>query len=386
MRRLPALATAIAVLLLVPASASAQTAPSITLSASADRIVFGQDVTLSGTVSDGPEGTAVEIVNADGTSVASVTTDGWEAFSATIAPEGSNAYRAVVGDASSDAVRVQVRAVVSVRMSPVRLFDSVTVRGTVAPAREGRRVEVTLTRGGHAVDMKRVAMGSRGGFHATMRIPEPGTYRVRASFVAAGDLLRGVATSQADATPLPHLSLGDSGAFVRLLEQRLVELDYRLAQATDGRYDFRTADAVVAFHKVQRMNRTFVVDAATWRRLVDPLEPHAKRTWRGFHFEVDQTRQVLYTVEDGDITNVLHVSTGAGGATHDGTFRVWRKIAGFSGNHLYYPSYFDGLRALHGWTEVPTYAASHGCVRIPYWNAKWVYALADYGTRVVVYH
>jgi lipoprotein-anchoring transpeptidase ErfK/SrfK len=80
------------------------------------------------------------------------------------------------------------------------------------------------------------------------------------------------------------------------------------------------------------------------------------------------------------------VSTGAGGATRDGSFRVHRKLAGFSANHLYYPSYFDGLRAMHGWTEVPTYAASHGCVRIPYWNAVWVYERAAYGTRVVVYH
>jgi lipoprotein-anchoring transpeptidase ErfK/SrfK len=65
---------------------------------------------------------------------------------------------------------------------------------------------------------------------------------------------------------------------------------------------------------------------------------------------------------------------------------VFRKLAGHSENRLYYPSYFDGLRALHGWTEVPTYAASHGCVRIPYWNAIWTYRQAEYGTPVVVYH
>ena len=130
----------------------------------------------------------------------------------------------------------------------------------------------------------------------------------------------------------------------------------------DGRYDSRTADAVVAFHKVQRMDRSFTVNEATWRRLADPIKPHARNDWSGFHFEVDQTKQVLYTVEDGDVTNVLHVSTGAGGTTRDGVPRRG-KTAGFSPNHLYYPSYFDGYRALHGWTEVPTYAASHGCVR-----------------------
>jgi hypothetical protein len=270
-------------------------------------------------------------------------------------------------------------------MSPVRLFGEVVVRGTIEPARAGAVVEVALTRGGRVVEERPVAMGAAGGFRTTFRITDPGTYRARASF-SAPDLARDAAVTHADATPLPGLHSGSLGVFVELLERRLEELHYRLAGVNDGHYDARTADAVVAFHKVQRMSRAFTVSAATWRALADPRLPRARNDWRGFHFEVDQTRQVLYTVEDGEVTNVLHVSTGAGGATRDGSFRVHRKLAGFSANHLYYPSYFDGLRALHGWTEVPTYAASHGCVRIPYWNAVWVYERAAYGTRVVVYH
>jgi peptidoglycan hydrolase-like protein with peptidoglycan-binding domain len=270
-------------------------------------------------------------------------------------------------------------------MSAVRLFDEVTVRGTVEPARQGAGVDVALTIGGRIADEQRVELGAAGGFRATFRVTAPGTYRARASF-SAPDLERDTAVTAADATPLPSLHAGSSGAYVELLEARLLELGYRLAGGHDGRFDVRTADAVVAFHKVQRMPRSSSVDVATWRALADPTVPHARRDWRGFHIEVDQTRQVLYTVEDGEVTNVLHVSTGAGGATRDGTFRVYRKLAGFSANRLYYPSYFDGLRALHGWTEVPTYAASHGCVRIPYWNATWVYGLAKVGTRVVIYH
>jgi lipoprotein-anchoring transpeptidase ErfK/SrfK len=96
---------------------------------------------------------------------------------------------------------------------------------------------------------------------------------------------------------------------------------------------------------------------------------------------------VLYTVQDGDITNILHISSGKPSTpTRDGSFHVTRKIAGYSPNHLYYPSYFDGYRALHGWTDVPTYAASHGCVRMPYWNAKFIFGLARIGTPVIVYH
>jgi hypothetical protein len=376
-----ALTVTVAILLATPASA--QTTP--TLSADAAKIDFGHAVTLSGTTPGAPAGTTVEIKNGAGASIASPTTDAAGAFSAEIHPQGTDTYVAVVGDASSEPVTVEVRAVLSARMTPVRLFDRVVIRGTVGPVRPGSPVDVVLTRSGRTVDTRRVTMGSAGGFRARFTIPEPGTYRAKASF-SAPDLLKGSARSHADATPLPRLSSGSSGRFVRLLEARLVDLDYRLVDTKDGRYDVRTADAVVAFHKVQRMERSFVVSEATWRRLADPIKPRAHHDWSGFHFEVDQTKQVLYTVEDGHITNVLHVSTGAGGATHDGRFRVWGKTAGFSPNHLYYPSYFDGYRALHGWTEVPTYAASHGCVRIPYWNAQWVYGLADYGTRVVIYH
>jgi hypothetical protein len=375
----------VVMVVLVPTVASAQTGVTITLSASSGTITFGEHVRLSGSSTGAPAGSTVEIRNAAGLAVASATTDGAGDFSARLEPSGSDSYVAVLGGDVSGPVSVRVRAVVSARMGPVRLFDQVVVRGAVRPARPGSPVMVQLIKDGRTVDTRQVTMGSAGGFRARLTIPKPGTYRARASF-SAPDLLRGGARTHADATPLPHLSSGSSGRFVRLLEGRLVDLHYRLVGTKDGRYDSRTADAVVAFHKVQRMARSDAVSEATWRRLTDPIRPHARRAWLGFHFEVDQTRQVLYTVEDGDVTNVLHVSTGAGGLTRDGAFRVWAKTAGFSPNRLYYPSYFDGYRALHGWTEVPTYAASHGCVRIPYWNAQWVYGLADYGTPVVVYH
>ena len=383
MRKLSAaLAAAIA---LAPLPAFAQTATTIVLSPSADTVVFGQSVTLFGTLSPPDASPIVEIRGASGVVVATTSPDTTGGFAATITPESTDAYVAVTIDAASEPITVRVRATMTIRSSPVRLFDTVSVRGTVAPARPGRQVMVSLTRGGTTIDQQQVSMGSSGAFVASFEVPLPGTYRARASY-AAEDLLRATAAGDAGATPLPRLSEGDRGPFVELLESRLLELHYRLASPGDGRYDFRTADAVVAFHKVQRMARSFVATAATWRRLAEPRIPQPRNDWRGFHFEVDQTRQVLYTVEDGEITNVLHISTGAGGATRDGTFRVYRKLAGFSPNHLYYPSYFDGLRALHGWTDVPTYNASHGCVRIPYWNAQWVFGLAGYGTRVVIYH
>ena len=44
-----------------------------------------------------------------------------------------------------------------------------------------------------------------------------------------------------------------------------------------------------------------------------------------------------------------------------------------------------GAFAIHGYHSVPSYPASHGCVRIPIWVAPRVYSLIDYGTTVYVY-
>jgi peptidoglycan hydrolase-like protein with peptidoglycan-binding domain len=383
-KKLPALLVLFAMLAL-PVSALAQT-QAVTLSASSSKIVIGHDVTLSGTISPAAGGETVEIQDANGTSVATATTDASGAFSASVAPPGTTTYHAVWGSMVSPDVTVRVRATISASMSPVRLFDDVTVRGVVRPARPGDRVEVDLLVGGKQVASRHVAMNGTGHYVATFSVDRVGTYRARASFVA-DDLLVAKDTTGAASTPLPSLSTGSRGTYVKLLEQRLVDLHYRLVGTNDGRYDARTADAVIAFHKVQRMPRTGTVNAATWRALADPIVPKPRYTWRGLHFEVNQTLQVAMVVVDGDITDIFHVSTGKPSTpTHDGLFRVYRKLAGYSPNHLYYPSYFDGNRALHGWTDVPTYAASHGCVRIPYWNALWVYGLADIGTRVAVYH
>lgn len=375
---------AAALLTSVLSGAAAAQETTVTLEASAATIVYGDPVTLSGAISPAAGGETVEIRDDADAVLETVTTDADGTFSVKLALDRTTRMRAVWGDVVSDPVTVKVRAIVTARMGAVRLFDTVLVRGTVAPAVTGGTVDVTLLRSGKRVETKQARIGSAGGFSVRFRVMHPGTYRSRAVFADA-DHLRGVATTGSDTTPLPRLRSGSRGVFVRLLEARLRELHYRIV-GIDQTFDHRTGDAVVAFRKVQGMAREFTVTEGVWRRLAGPRIPRPRLDMRRFHIEVDQTRQVLYTVVNRKVTNVIHVSTGAGGATRDGRFRVYRKVAGYSPNRLYYPSYFDGLRAIHGWTEVPTYPASHGCVRVPYWHAKWIYRLADIGTRVAVYH
>jgi len=382
-------AIAVTALLAAPVAwapaAWAQTASSVTLASSATTVAYGGRVTLSGSISPAAGGQAVDVLDDADAIVATAPTDTAGAFTLDYAPESSVTLHAVWQSVASDPVTIGVRAVVDVRLPGVRLFDTVTVRGSVAPAHPGAKVEVSLVHAGDVVARHHAAMGSAGGFSTTFSIDQPGTYRVRATFADA-DHLRGSAHDGPRTTPLPSLHVGSHGVYVKLLERRLLELHYRLVDV-NHRYDYRTADAVVAFRKVQGMQRVFTVDAAMWRALADPKIPRPRFDMKRFHFEVDQTRQVLYTVQNGRVTNVLHVSTGKPSTpTPDGTYHVFSKCSCLTPLGLYYPSFFDGERALHGYVEVPVYAASHGCVRIPYWNAKWVYRLAVIGTPVMVYH
>src|SRR5207302_10850199 len=105
------------------------------------------------------------------------------------------------------------------------------------------------------------------------------------------------------------LRVGSRGRAGFLLERRLQRLHYRILHV-DAAYDSITADAVMAFRKVQRLARVWTVDATTWRALAWPIVPHPRDTSKNFHVEVNQTLQVLYTVAQGRITNILHVSTG----------------------------------------------------------------------------
>jgi hypothetical protein len=216
---------------------------------------------------------------------------------------------------------------------------------------------------------------------ASALIAAPGHFESHPVVAPAAETPR-VVKPQVRKVERPALALGAHGRHVRILEERLSELNYYLIDI-DNVFDQPTADAVMAFHKVQGMDRVASVTRATWRALDDPRIPEARGQGPGSHIEVDQTRQVFYAVDDGAITNIIMASTGADGLTEDGRFHIYKR-GGYG--REYYPSYFDGARAFHAWPDVPTYAASHGCVRLPFWAAPWYWEHTGVGTDVLIYH
>ena len=381
---LPALLVAALVVAVAP-PAGAQEAPAgVTLKAGRSIMDFGQSVILRGRVDPPSEGETISIVDAEGRERATATTDAEGKYRVRVAPRRTTQYTARWVALISAPVTVKVRPKVTVSLRAVRLFGTAQIRGTVRPVQESGRVAVTLRRDGAAAWTRRVELRKGRRFSTSFDVGKIGRFSVGASFTDPSRV-RGTDRSATRSTPLPYLSEGSRGVFVRLLESRLCELKYKLL-GCDRRFSTDTADAVRAFNKVEGRTRLGTVDGATWAALARADVAKARYRTKGFHIEVDQTRQVLLMVKGGQVTATLHVSTGAGSATRDGTFHVYRKLAGYSPNRLYYPSYFDGLRALHGWPDVPTYPASHGCTRLPMWSATWVYGKAGVGTTIHVYH
>lgn len=93
-------------------------------------------------------------------------------------------------------------------------------------------------------------------------------------------------------------------------------------------------------------------------------------------------------VENRVVVRVVHTSTGAGGVTPVGDFRVYVKsLMSWSVPFevwLPYASHFRGGIAIHESPDVPSYPASRGCVRLPDGEAERVYRFVEVGTPVFV--
>jgi hypothetical protein len=131
-----------------------------------------------------------------------------------------------------------------------------------------------------------------------------------------------------------------------------------------------------------------VLDDGVRAALRRATRPQPLRHRPGKRVEIDLGRQVALLIVDDRVERVFHISSGAGGATPSGSFRVYRKermswSIPFS-TWMPWASYFVGGIAFHAYPSVPAYAASHGCIRMMARDAPLMYAFATYGTPVDV--
>jgi lipoprotein-anchoring transpeptidase ErfK/SrfK len=163
----------------------------------------------------------------------------------------------------------------------------------------------------------------------------------------------------------------------------------RLAYVTHrgGRFDAATARAVVAFRKVNKMARTSSANRTVFRLLFAGKGGYKLRYPNaGKHVEFDWSRQVLVLARGGVPERIYHASSGKPSTpTVFGTFRFYRKAIGTNSHGMVDSSYFIGGYAIHGYKSVPTYAASHGCIRVPVPNARSIYRWVSLHDQIFVY-
>ena len=101
-------------------------------------------------------------------------------------------------------------------------------------------------------------------------------------------------------------------------------------------------------------------------------------------------RQLVLYIENGAVVRTLHVSSGPPG--YETPDRPLQRLPQGARNSWSVPykvwlpwaSYFVGGVAFHESPDVPAQPASHGCVRVPRYDAKWLYDHAPVGTAVTV--
>jgi hypothetical protein len=267
----------------------------------------------------------------------------------------------------------------------------IVVRGIVTPYVAGQRVKVSFYREGRKINVKRVsvlALGNGAGqFHINFTSVDGGLLQARAAHYATPEQAAFSARSQGVRFVNTNLGLGAYGQSVRLLQSELNALHY--AVPLTGVLDEGTGRALVAYRKLTGLERT----PYTGRRVFELLErgagafrvhyPHDGR-----HIEADLTRQVLVEIEPGGRVHSIYTMSSGKPSTPTviGRFQVYNKEPGTNSHGMVDSSYFIRGYAIHGYAEVPTYAASHGCLRVPIPDASAIYGWVSYGMPVDVYN
>ena len=267
--------------------------------------------------------------------------------------------------------------------------DRVRVRGVVSPFVPGQAVIVRLYRGRSKLAAKSVAVkpipgGPTGGFVVRLK-SGAGALTVRATHRATRAQAKFVAKARHVLVVTPRAAPGARGPIVRLVQGRLAGLRYAVSRT--GVFDVSTARAVIAYRKLRGMSRVAFVSRSVVRGLLAKRGTFkAKHPEHGKHVEVDLSRQVMALLNGRRVHRIYGVSSGkASTPTVLGRFRVYSKTIGTNEKGMVDASYFIGGYAIHGYVEVPTFPASHGCVRVPIPNALSIFSWLRIGDRVDVY-
>ena len=191
------------------------------------------------------------------------------------------------------------------------------------------------------------------------------------------------------ASAAPARSATPAHTAVREVQKRLAELKFLPVSEVDGKLGLRTRDAITAFQQWNGLSADGIAGPQTLGKLRTAIAPRHGAHGPPRRIEIYRAKGVTLLVDNGRVKRAIHSSAGKRGyETPTGSYRIQRKmLKDWSRPYktwMPYASYFHAGYALHE-GAVPAYPASHGCVRLPSWDAADVYRFATVGTTVVVY-
>jgi hypothetical protein len=266
---------------------------------------------------------------------------------------------------------------------------AVTVKGVIAPYVSGQKVTVKVSRNGRRIATKRLNVarsrsGKLGKFSLKVSSGSAGRLTVSAVHAANSHQRRAEKSTQI-LVYRPLLRRGSRNLLVAVLQRQLAGEGYPTPRG--GSFGSVTARAVLAFNK----NNGFARNSTADRRVIGMLLAerggfHVRYPGHGRHVEADLSKQVLAEI-DGSHVHAIYVTSSGKPSTPTvlGTFRFYRKQPGTNSHEMVDSTYFHGGYAIHGYKSVPTYNASHGCLRIPIADARAVYNWTRLGEIIDVY-
>jgi peptidoglycan hydrolase-like protein with peptidoglycan-binding domain len=266
----------------------------------------------------------------------------------------------------------------------------IVVRGIVSPYVGGQTVKVGFYMDGREVRAASVVVAAvgngEGQFDVDFTGARAGLVQARATHYATAQQGVFSARSQGVHFVNPNLGEGAQGESVRVLQSELDTLHY--AVPLTGSFEEGTGRALIAYRKMTGLERIPYAGRQVFAELARGAGRfHVRYPGDGRHVEADLSKQVLAEVEpEGRVRTIYTVSSGKPSTpTVLGRFQVYEKTPGENSEGMVDSNYFIRGYAIHGYAEVPTYAASHGCLRVPIPDAAAIYAWVGVGTRVDVY-
>jgi hypothetical protein len=269
------------------------------------------------------------------------------------------------------------------------IYQTVPVRGTLSPYVPGQKVEVTFYLDGHRLVSHKVAVakgaGGAGTFESSVIVKEDGKYAVAAKHVAGAKLGGDSTVRKSWRVSFPSLHPGECSEVVKGFKKAMAKLGY--AGGGGKCFNGRLGREVLAYRKVNGMDRSQKAGAGLVKRVFGSKGAyHVKYPNAGEHAEVPLGKQVLVLIKKGRPFAVYPVSTGKPSTpTITGHYHFYRQEPGYNAEGMYYSFYWHGGYAVHGYAEVPDYAASHGCVRTFIADQPRIYDQLHVGESIFVF-